>query len=95
MTEERLDVLTAEQLRSALVRKAERDPDFRARLLADPNAAIEDEFGITVPDGFNVEVHEETSTDYHVVLPALSQLSHAEMMAISAGGQRGSGNTAG
>lgn len=43
------------------------DPAFRAKLLADPKAALA-ERGIQVPAGMTVEVHENTPTVFHLVL---------------------------
>ena len=49
--------------------KAEEDGDFRTRLLEDPKAAIKDATGLSVPDGINIHVLEDNTTDYHLVLP--------------------------
>ena len=46
------------ELREHLIEKATTDEAFRARLLADPNAAIQEELGVTVPPGFTIKVHE-------------------------------------
>src|SRR5271155_4996581 len=51
-----------------IVAKAWRDPAFKARLLADPHAALEDA-GISVPAGVTVKVVENTDTHVHFVLP--------------------------
>ena len=51
-----------------MVAKAWRDPAFKAKLLADPHAALEDA-GISVPAGVTVKVVENTDTHVHFVLP--------------------------
>ena len=79
-----LEILTADEMRSDLLGKAE-NAEFRARLLADPGAVIEAEYGIPIPEGFSVDIHEESANAYHVVLPASEQLSQDEMEAIAAG----------
>ena len=51
-----------------MVAKAWRDPAFKAKLLADPHAALKDA-GIPVPAGVTVKVVENTDTHVHLVLP--------------------------
>lgn len=46
-----------------------RDDEFRQALLADPVATLEREYGVGVPSGVTVEVHEETDEVIHLVLP--------------------------
>ena len=60
---------TPNEMRMEILGKAADDADFRAKLLNDPNAAIADELGVTLPDGFKVEVHEEGADVAHLVLP--------------------------
>ena len=48
------------------------DPAFREQLLADPRAALSQLVGIDLPDVVKVTVHEESLTDLHLVLPAVS-----------------------
>ena len=58
--------------------KAGRDPDFRARLLANPKQAIEEELGLKLAEGHTVHVHEETDTAAHLVIPPKDKLSAEE-----------------
>src|SRR5258708_3639914 len=51
-----------------MVAKAWRDPAFKAKLMADPHAALKDA-GISVPAGVTVTVVENTDTHVHFVLP--------------------------
>jgi hypothetical protein len=51
-----------------MVARAWRDPAFKAKLLADPHAALKDA-GIPVPAGVTVKVVENTDTHFHLVLP--------------------------
>ena len=44
---------TATELKSRILSKAAEDGDFRARLIADPKAAIASEIGTPIPDGFD------------------------------------------
>ena len=52
-----------------LVRRAWRDPEFRARLLADPRAAYAEEFGAAWPEGLEVRVVEERPDLVYLVVP--------------------------
>ena len=79
-------MMTAAEMREKLIGKATRDGEFRPRLIADPKGAIETEWGVKLPDGFNLEVHQETEDTAHLVLPPPSKLSEAELLAV-AGGQ--------
>ena len=76
---------TATELRARILSRAGEDGDFRARLVADPKAAVADEVGVTVPEGFNVVVHEESATTAHLVLPPSPELTEADL-AMAAGG---------
>lgn len=58
-----------------IVSKAVKDDAFRARLLKDPRAAIEKEFGGKLPDGVTVRVHENSASEIHLVLPAHLDMS--------------------
>ena len=61
-----------------LIEKADDDAEFRARLLANPKAALEQEFDLTVADHHEIHVHEETATETHIVLPPKSKFSREE-----------------
>ena len=70
---------TRETMLEKLVGKAEEDTDFRTQLLADPRSALKEAFDIEVPDDFNVEVHEEDARTAHLVLPASTELTDAQL----------------
>ena len=76
---------TAGEMRMALIEKAGEDEDFRDRLLADPKSVIESEFDVAVPEGFTLNVHEESPAAAHIVLPPDPSLS-TEQLAVAAGG---------
>ena len=77
---------TATEMRDRVLSKADADNEFRARLLADPKAAIADEIGQTIPDGFDLVVHEDSATTAHLVLPPSPELTEAELESIAGGG---------
>jgi hypothetical protein len=80
---------TATEMRDAILSRAAADGEFRARLIADPKAAIADETGTTVPDGFNVAVHEDSATTAHLVLPSSPELTAAELELVAGAQQLG------
>lgn len=73
------DSMTVSALRGHVTEKAAADEAFRARLLSDPKAAIEEELGLTIPPGFTVEVHEDAPGACHLVLPPSAALGEAEL----------------
>ena len=76
---------TATEMKDRILSKAADDGEFRARLIADPRAAISAEIGQTIPDGFDVMVHEDSATTAHLVLPPSPQLTEVEMKAVAGG----------
>ena len=57
---------------SAVLARAETDVAFRARLLTEPHRAIEDAFGIHVPQDFRLRfIERHSDIDALVVLPDL------------------------
>ena len=74
---------TATELKTKILSKAAEDGDFRTRLLTDPRAAISAETGVTIPEGFDVAVHEDSGTTAHLVLPPSPALTEAEMEAVA------------
>ena len=73
------------EMRTKIVGKASGDAEFRARLLSDPKAAIGQELGVTIPASLSVEVHEESGTTAHLVLPPDSKLSQDDLEKVSGG----------
>lgn len=56
-------------LESRVVRRAWADEEYRARLLADPKAALEEELGTKLPERLQVRVVEEHPDLLCIVLP--------------------------
>jgi hypothetical protein len=56
-------------------RRVLKDDEFRESLLSDPVATLRREFGIEVPEGVRIEVHEETEEVIHLVIPGRLPLS--------------------
>ena len=85
------ETMAVGEMRERLIEKAIADETFRARLLADPKNAVQDELGVQVPDGFTIEVHEEAADTGHLVLPPSTQLDAAELNQAAAAGRSGTG----
>ena len=69
-----------------LVARAWRDPAFKAKLIADPQAVLR-EAGMAVPAGATVKVVENTGTHLHFVLPPkpVGQLSDEALDEVAGG----------
>ena len=62
------------------------DQEFRTSLVSAPKRAIEQELDIAIPASYSIEVHEDSHTTAHLVLPPASHLSGAELEAVIIGG---------
>ena len=70
-----------------LVAKAWADEEFKAKLLSEPMMVLQ-ENEITIPDGVEVKVIENTDTTIHLILPAASveeELSDDDLDSVSGG----------
>ena len=76
---------TMSEMQSRILAKAAEDEDFRASLLDDPKAAISAELGVSIPEGFTVQVHEDDSTTAHFVLPPSDHLTEEELALVAGG----------
>ena len=74
---------TATEIKDRILNRAAEDEEFRASLIADPKAAISAEIGTSIPAGFDVAVHEESATSFHLVLPPSPRLTEDELSKVS------------
>ena len=77
---------TFEDFNNYVRNKAVEDEEFRSRLLADPRAVIEEELDLSIPDGLDIRVHEDTATTSHFVIPPSAKLAEEDMRAVAGGG---------
>lgn len=74
-----------------IVARAMKDAAFRKSLLTDAKSTLKKEFGLDLPDGVKVVVHENTPGVLNLVLPAPveqssdRQLSHEELESVAGG----------
>lgn len=47
-----------------------KDEVFRGAMLASPEATLKEEYGVGIPDGVRIQIHEETPDLIHIVVPA-------------------------
>lgn len=64
-----VETLSAESLKTQIIKKAWEEPAFMASLLADPKNAIHQAFGVELPPEFELLAIEETSTRFCLVVP--------------------------
>lgn len=81
-----MQALTISEMRDQILVRSVEDKDFRARLIADPKTVISEEFGVFIPEEFNVQVHEDSTTVAHFILPPSSRISEEDLAMIAGGG---------
>ncbi len=74
-------MISIEELQREVARRAAEDREFRAQMLADPRAALNRAFGITVPDTMEVVVHACDMRTVHLVLPPVLDGEQLETVA--------------
>ena len=74
---------TAQEMRSRVIYKAMNDDKYREKLLNDPNNAIGEEIGMSIPNSLSIHVHEEKNGEFHLVLPPDSKLSESDLQSAS------------
>ena len=77
--------MTQAEMQSKLIAKAQAEPEFRAQLVADPKAAIEGVIGLEIPEAITIQVHEDSATSFHLVLPPSGKLTEDELATVFAG----------
>lgn len=62
-------VSTEQAITGQVITKVWNDEAFKERLLANPKAAIRDEFGIEIPDSTEVKALTQTESKMYLVIP--------------------------
>ena len=73
------------EMRARSMDKAAEDRGFRTQLLADPKATISAELGVFIPEEFTIQVHEDSGTSAHLVLPPSDQLTEEDLAQVAGG----------
>ena len=78
--------LTMSEMKAHVMARAAEDSEFRAKLLADPRPVISAELGVAIPENFAIQVHEDSATTAHLVLPLSDQLTKEDLAQVGSGG---------
>ena len=79
-------ILTMREMKAYVRDRATEDEAFRNRLVADPKAVISEEFGIFIPEDFDIQIHEDDTTTAHFVLPLSPRLTEENLAQVAGGG---------
>jgi len=90
-----MENLSRQDLDLILASRADADPGFRDRLLADPRGVLAEITGFPLPEFVKISVHPESLTDIHLVLPAPPGEVSEQDLALVAGGTDWGGSCAG
>lgn len=73
------------ELEAELIARVADDDAFRASLLRNPREVIQEAIGVTIPEDFTIQVHEENSMTAHIVLPSSGRLTEADLELVAGG----------
>jgi hypothetical protein len=62
------------EMERRVIQRSLQDENFRQQLIADPKATMEQELGVRLPAGVQVQAVEETADTIYLVLPSVSPL---------------------
>ncbi|KUO78714.1 MAG: hypothetical protein APF81_20170 [Desulfosporosinus sp. BRH_c37] len=69
-----MSTLTTFELNEKIAKRAIEKEEFRAALLSNPKKALENEFGVIIPDNLQIKIHQETKNTLHLIVPELDTL---------------------
>ena len=88
-----------EELQAQIIAQALEDEGFRTGVIDNAKAAIAAKFGVNLPAELDIQVHEDTATTAHLVLPAAGKLDETALQFAfggwAPGGVDADGNPAG
>ncbi len=75
----------AKDYQNQILAKASEDDEFRANLLNDPAATVAAELNVNLPEGLDIQVHEDDQNVVNLVLPPKMKLGDSELDRVSGG----------
>ena len=78
-----------EELQAQIIARALEDEGFRTGVIDNPKTAIAAMFGVNLPAELDIQVHEDTATTTHLVLPATGKLDDATLQFAPGGNDPG------
>ena len=76
---------TMSEMKAHIMARATEDGEFRAKLLADPRSVISAELGVSIPETFAIQVHEDSAATAHLVLPLSDRLTEEDLAQVAGG----------
>ena len=77
---------TMNEMQAHIRDKAVEDEDFRMQLIADPRSIISQELGIFIPEDFKIQVHEDSASTAHLILPPSARLTEDDLAQVAGAG---------
>ena len=80
------------KIEQQLIEKAMKDESFRQRLIENPERTIEEEFAIRIPESFKINILQEESDKFYLILPSekslnpMEELNERELASVAGGG---------
>lgn len=84
-----MDKNLLDHFKEIIINDSLKDKKFRDNLLENPRVAIEEKYGVKVPDELEILILNDTEQQMHIVLPSVGkdELSEQELTKIAGGGQ--------